>query len=181
MSGLLFSCSYARLCSYVRKYMRWCVLAHNMRSAYNVGALFRTADGAGAEKVFLTGYSPTPALSGALYVAPAQRMIAKTALGAEKMMLWEHTQSLSSVMARLRREGWAIVALEQHPRSIAYDTYKYPDKTAILVGNEPRGIDARTLAKCDAIVEIPMYGSKNSLNAVVALGIAGYTVIGKGK
>lgn len=156
--------------------MQWCVLAHNMRSAYNVGALFRTADGAGAEKVFLTGYSPVPALPGAFYVSPAQKMIAKTALGAEKTMPWEHARSFSVFANRLHLEGWTIVALEQHAKSVAYDAFSYPEKTVIVVGNEPRGIHARTLAKCDAIVEIPMYGSKNSLNAVVALGVVGYTV-----
>lgn len=156
--------------------MQWLVIAHNIRSAYNVGGIFRTADASGAGKVYFTGYSPVPANAGALYVSKAQKMIAKTALGAEEAMPWEYVRSLTRLIAKLRGEGWTIVALEQHPESTAYNEYSYPEKTAIILGNEPRGIDCRTLKKCDAIVEIPMHGSKNSLNVVVAFGIVGYTV-----
>lgn len=154
----------------------WVVIAHNIRSAHNVGGIFRTADGAGAEKVYLTGYSATPAKEGAIYKTASQKMISKTALGAERTMLWEYTRVISILLNRLRGEGYTIIALEQDSRGKVYTEYDYPEKTAIIVGNEPRGIDYRTLAKCDAIVEIPMYGLKNSLNVVVALGIVGYTI-----
>lgn len=155
----------------------WVVLAHNIRSAYNVGAIFRTADGAGASKVYLSGYSPVPAKKERLYRTSAQKMLSKTALGAEETVSWEYRKSLTAVFTKLRKEGFVIVALEQHSSSVPYNAYEYPKKTALLIGNEPKGIDARTLAKCDAIVEIPMRGSKNSLNVVVALGVVGYTII----
>lgn len=154
----------------------WVVIAHNIRSAYNVGGIFRTADGAGASKVYLTGYTPEPARVGALYRTPAQKMIAKTALGAEMSLAWEKCRDLSRLMDWLRRGGYVVAALEQNERSMPYDRYEPEKKTAIILGNEPRGIDRRVLQKCDVILEIPMHGSKNSLNVVTALGVAGYQI-----
>lgn len=157
----------------------WVVIAHNIRSAYNVGGIFRTADGAGAKKVYLTGYSPIPSSKGALYKTSAQKMIAKTALGAEMSVPWEYVRTPAILIERLRKEDWKIVALEQDTRSVSFDDFELRGKAALIIGNEPRGIDRRIRDTCDFIVEIPMYGSKNSLNVVVALGIVGYTMRSK--
>ncbi len=153
-------------------------IAHNIRSAHNVGSLFRTADGAGVDKLFLTGYSPAPAKRDTLYVSGFQKMIAKTALGAEQTVSWEWKKTVGEVLEVLKRQGFEIVALEQSSDSISYDAY-IPKcaNVALLLGNEPKGIDARTLRKCDAIVEIPMLGHKNSLNVSVAFGIAVYSLL----
>ncbi len=152
------------------------MIAHNIRSAHNIGGIFRTADGAGAEKIYLTGYSPVPAKLGAIYQTSAQKMIAKTALGAQDTMPWKYLQSVSILIKELKREGWQVVALEQNPKSVSFDIFQPERKVALIVGNEPKGIDMRLLRQCDTIVEIPMYGSKNSLNVVVALGVVGYTM-----
>lgn len=152
------------------------MIAHNIRSAYNIGGIFRTADGAGASNVYLTGYSPFPTKLGAIYKTSAQKMISKTALGAEETLAWKRYQSLTGLIEKLRKEGWTIIALEQDARSISLKQIQASEKLAIIVGNEPKGLDQRTLQKCDSIVEIPMYGIKNSLNVVVALGVAGYAL-----
>jgi len=154
------------------------VIAHNIRSAYNVGSLFRTADGSGVNKIFLTGYTPVPATKNAIYVSGFQKMIAKTALGAEISVPWEKKKTVGEVIELLRQEKFEIVALEQSPKSVPYDAYipKCP-RIALIVGNEPKGIHTRTLEKCDAVIEIPMRGSKNSLNVSVAFGIAAYSLL----
>lgn len=142
-----------------------------------MGGIFRTADGAGAKKVYLIGYTPAPASLKSIYKTQAQKMIAKTALGSEVALPWEQKKGLSSVIAQLKQIGYEVVALEQDEKSIPYDTYvPKKEKVAVILGNEPRGLDKRTLKKCDTIVEIPMHGSKNSLNVVVALGIIGYKI-----
>jgi tRNA G18 (ribose-2'-O)-methylase SpoU len=158
---------------------RLVVIAHNIRSAYNVGAIFRTADGMGAEKIYLTGYSARPFCAKEILPKQDQRMIAKTALGAEKSVPWEGARMASKVVDKLRAKGFEILALEQHPRSVNYLDYKPGSPVAIIVGNEPRGIHPKIIKKCDAIVEIPMRGKKNSLNVAVALGIAGYAIMAK--
>lgn len=156
----------------------WRVIAHNIRSAYNVGGIFRTADGAGAGRIYLSGYTPLPQDERSLYATSAQRMIAKTALGAERMVSWEKVRSISLILAHLQKEGWQIVALERHPKSVALRDFTPRGKFVLLLGNEPRGLDSRLLRKCDAIVEIPMFGKKSSLNVVVAFGVAGYALGG---
>lgn len=158
------------------------IIAHNIRSAYNVGSIFRTADGAGVGKIYLTGYSPAPAEKNKtheepLYVTRAQKMIAKTALGAEKNIPWEKEKNISRCLEKLKREGIKIVALEQSARSVDYREFKQSFPLALIVGNEVRGIDKKILARCDAIIDIPMNGKKNSLNVAVALGIATYEML----
>jgi 23S rRNA (guanosine2251-2'-O)-methyltransferase len=140
------------------------VVCHNLRSAYNVGSIFRTADGAGVAKVYLTGYTPAPPHIG----------ISKTALGAEKVVLWERFQKVEKVFEQLRKEKFQIVALEQDARSVPYNRFQPKEKVAIVLGNELRGISKETLGKCDKIIEIPMRGEKESLNVSVAFGIAAY-------
>lgn len=152
------------------------IIAHNIRSAYNVGAIFRTADGMGAQKLYLTGYTPYPGNS-KIYKSPAQKMIEKTALGAEKNVSWKKVRNISDLILNLKKKGFEIVALEQNEKSVNYEKLKPTFPVALIVGSEPRGISTRILKKCDKIIEIPMYGNKNSLNVSVALGVAGYQLI----
>ena len=169
--------------------MKFVVILHNIRSAYNVGACFRTADGAGVEKIYLTGYSACPYFAQTRneiklpHLTKAQRELAKTALGAEKNILWEKHKRLAPILKQLKKEGFEIVALEQSDESIDYRDYKVLDnkgrKVALLAGNEVRGVDKKILKQCDKIIEIPMRGKKNSLNVSVAFGIASFEIAGK--
>lgn len=153
------------------------IIAHNIRSAYNVGAIFRTADGMGAKRLYLTGFSPSPQKEGAIREDSYHKKIAKTALGAEKSLGWRKKGRISPLIKKLKEEGFKIVALEQNENSVDYRKFnpKYP--MALILGNEPKGIDRKILKICDAIIEIPMRGKKNSLNVAVALGIAGYEIM----
>lgn len=153
---------------------RLVLIIHNVRSAYNVGSLFRTADGAGVDTVILSGYTPSPAKDGVQFLTQAEKEIAKTALGAERVMKWSRESSFSRRVKKLHAEGFTLVALEQDAKSIDYREYTTNKNIALLVGNEVNGLDRRVLKQCDAIIDLPMYGSKNSLNVSVAGGIALY-------
>lgn len=155
------------------------VIVHNLRSAHNVGSVFRTADGAGAEKLYLTGITPCPARSGAAYHSRAEKALAKTALGAERTIPWEKKARLGPLLDRLESQGYALVALEQSPRSIDYRDFRPSPKTALILGNEVRGLDRSIVRRCTAVLEIPMRGTKNSLNVSVAFGIASYHIAGR--
>lgn len=150
------------------------LILHNIRSAYNVGAIFRTADGIGISKIYLTGYTPSPASGGNLYQNKSEKMIAKTALGAEMKIKWEKNKIISNLIFKLKDNKFQIVALEQDKKSFNYAKFKPKFPIALIVGNEPRGINKKILDKCDAIIEIPMRGIKESLNVAVAVGVAGY-------
>lgn len=161
------------------------LIAHNVRSAHNVGALFRTADGAGVTKVFLTGYTPRPYVpkknavdDNRRYVTltKAEKELAKTALGAEMSMRWTRMTSVKKALATLRREKYTVVGLEQSATSYDYREYAPVGPLALVVGNEVRGLDPAILKQCDAIIAIPMRGTKNSLNVAVATGIALYQI-----
>lgn len=153
------------------------LILHDIRSAYNVGALLRTADGAGAAHVYLTGYTPVPHDGTRAWTLPAERQIAKTALGAEASVPWTAAGDIGLLLARLRADGVQIVALEQSPHSVDYRAF-VPSAAAValVVGNEPEGISQDVLAQVDAVVDIPMRGAKNSLNVAVAAGIAAYAL-----
>lgn len=143
---------------------------HNIRSLHNVGSMFRTADAAGIEKIYLTGYTPSPINK----LGEPIPQFKKVSLGAEESVKWEKTKDLGKLIKKLKKEGYKIIALEQSPNSIPYDsliTSRYP-LIAVIVGNEVRGLSKQTLDKCDYIVEIPMSGKKESLNVSVAYGIA---------
>lgn len=153
------------------------LVLHDIRSAHNVGSMFRTADGAGVTRVILSGYSPVPPKVGALYLTDADKAFRKTALGAESTVPWKKVSSLPRLMTRLKQEGYTLVALEQAPGSIDYREYRSTGKVALIVGNEVEGVAASILKRCDAILEIPMRGKKNSLNVSVATGIALYEIM----
>jgi tRNA G18 (ribose-2'-O)-methylase SpoU len=148
------------------------VLLHNVRSAHNVGSIFRTADAAGVSKLYLSGYTPTPKDR----FGRVQKEIGKTALGAEKFLPWEYFQSPTLLISKLKREGWQIVAVEQDARAIDYRKFKLKGKTLFIFGNEVKGVSKALLTKCDAIIEIPMHGKKESLNVAVAAGIILFSV-----
>ncbi len=183
------------------------IVLHNIRSAYNVGSIFRTADGIGVNNIYLTGYTPCPhslrqpdsltavmaagesAAGGPLgsnnkkplYLTRARKMIAKTALGAEKNVSFEKVKNLGKLIEKLKSRKVKVVALEQDKKSVDYKNFKPSFPMALIVGNEPKGINKRILARCDEIVEIPMRGKKKSLNVSVAFGVAGYEITSKHK
>ncbi len=142
------------------------LILNNIRSCYNVGAIFRTADAVRVEKIYLTGYTPTPKTN--------PEKIKKTALGAENFVKWEYEKRVAKVIEKLKREKIKIVALETEKRALPYFKFKPKFPVAILLGNEKRGIDKRILRKADFILKIPMFGKKESLNVSVAFSIIAY-------
>lgn len=137
---------------------------NNIRSLYNVGSLFRTADGVGVEKLWLCGVTGIP---------PSNK-ISKTALGAEKSVPWAFSKDAVSCVRKLKEEGYQIVLLEQTVNSVPYQGFIPEGKVALVVGNEIEGVSDELLSLCDAAVEIEMAGLKISLNVTVAFGIAAY-------
>ncbi|MBI5138869.1 MAG: TrmH family RNA methyltransferase [Candidatus Vogelbacteria bacterium] len=144
-----------------------CLILHNIRSVYNVGAIFRTADACGVAKIYLTGYTPTPLDRFGL----SRKDLHKAALGAEKSVAWEQIKSPTRLVLRLKSEGLEILALEQSPKSVDYKNSELTKSSALIIGNEVRGVSESLLEKCDKILEIPMRGKKESLNVSVATGI----------
>ena len=151
------------------------LILYDIRSAYNVGAIFRTADGAGVSKIYLCGYTPIP--SEKKYKTKADKMIEKTALGAEKSISWEKCKDLKKLLKKLEKEKIQIVALEKTDEAIDLKKYKTKFPLALILGNEVEGISNKILKKCDAVVSIPMRGKKESLNVSVAAGIAMYEIL----
>lgn len=147
--------------------MRIVVILHNVRSVHNVGAMFRTADAAGVERVFLSGYTPAPIDR----FGRERRDMAKAALGAERSVPWEHRASAAEIIDRLRSEGWRVVGVEQDARAIDYRTAEPREKIAFVFGNEVRGLSRQLRDRCDELVEIPMHGVKESLNVSVTVGV----------
>ena len=138
----------------------------NIRSGHNVGAIFRTADGAGVDKLYITGYTP----------CPPHTQIDKVSLGAEKWMPWEYSKQAGSLLKKLKKMGYNIVALEQTKTSQNIFDWQPKFPIALVLGNEKTGVSKSLLKYCDESVEIPMAGKKNSLNVSVAAGIAMYRV-----
>ncbi len=138
------------------------LLAHNIRSLWNVGAFFRTCDALNVEMLYLTGYTGTP----------PRKEISKTAIGAEETVPFESHKSPVEVLAALKAEGWTIVALELAPGSVPLQSYVPQGKTCLVVGHEIEGVSGEVLSLADAVVMIPMLGTKESLNVAVATGIA---------
>ena len=143
------------------------ILLHNVRSAHNVGSIFRTADAAGVSKLYLTGYTPRPVDR----FGRVQKEIAKTALGAERSIAWEGAPSPSAIVSKLRRARWEIVGVEQDKRTRDYRTFILKHPTLFVFGNEVRGLPKSLRDACDELIEIPMRGEKESLNVSVAAGI----------
>jgi len=143
------------------------VLLHNIRSAHNVGSIFRTADAAGVRQVYLSGYTPAPRDR----FGRVQKEVAKTALGAEKFLPWEYARTPGPLIQRLKKQGWVVVGVEQGARSIDYRTFRTKRPTLLIFGNEVRGLSPALCNACDTLIEIPMHGRKESLNVSVAAGV----------
>lgn len=144
------------------------VIAHNIRSLYNVGSIFRTADAFGVTKIFLTGYTGTPA-------NPIHKnKINKSALGAEEWVDWQYVKSVPKLIRELKEQGVQIIALENNVKAEKLPKFKFKGSAALLLGEEVKGVSKSLLKLCDKTVEIPMYGKKESLNVSVAFGIAAY-------
>ncbi len=152
------------------KQQRFAVIADSIRSAHNVGSIFRTADALGVEKLYLCGITPCPAGIG----LKANRDIAKTALGAEYTVPWEYKKRASDAIRQCKKDGYQIVALEQDAHSADIRKFKTAKPVALVLGAEVSGISKQVLKLCDTILEIPMLGKKESLNVSVAFGVAGY-------
>ena len=152
------------------------LLAHNIRSTHNIGSIFRTAEGFGVKRIILSGYTPYPKLPNdprLPHIADKlTAQIHKTALGAESLVPFEYHETPD--LESLRHSGYRIIALEQAASSINLRDYVAPDKVALLLGEEVEGITADLLSEVDDIIEIPMYGQKESFNVSVATGIALY-------
>ena len=133
-----------------------------------MGAIFRTADAVSIDKIYLTGYTPNPKTN--------FEKIRKTALGAESEVKWGARKDLQKLIEELKNQRVKIVALETEKNAIPYFKFKPKFPLAILVGNEKRGIDKRTLKKADIILKIPMFGKKESLNVAVAFAILAYHI-----
>ena len=152
------------------------VIAHNIRSTHNVGAIFRSAEGFGVAKIILSGYTPYPLSTNDARLPHIARktdeQIHKTALGAETMVPFEYYEE--PPLDDLKARGYRLVALEQDQRSIPLNSYHTPNKVALLLGEEVHGIEPELIKQCDDIIEIPMVGQKESFNVSVATGIALY-------
>lgn len=154
--------------------MQTALLLHNIRSAHNVGSIFRTADAAGVSRIYLSGYTPMPVDR----FGRAQKEIDKTALGAEKTISWEYANVPTVFIKRLKKENWRIVGIEQDARAQDYRAFTLDRPTLFILGNEVRGISPSLRKQCDALVEIPMHGQKESLNVAVAAGVVLFRVCG---
>ena len=146
------------------------IILEDIRSAYNVGAIFRTADASGVAKVFLTGYTPAPIDR----FGRPQAEIQKTSLGASTTMVWEQTVTIREVIERLQADGVTVVAVELAPGSVPLKEFTEPVQVAYIVGNEIDGVSKEALELADVIVELPMLGQKESLNVSVTAGIILY-------
>ena len=155
------------------------VIAHNIRSAHNIGALLRLCDGIGVEKVYLSGYSPYPKqMNDTRLPHEAKKThakIAKTALGSEKNTNIIRERNIESLLRNLKESNYKIIGLEQRENSTKLSSFKSNQKKiALLLGEEVAGINPLLLAICDQIVEIPMFGNKESHNVVEATAMALY-------
>jgi tRNA G18 (ribose-2'-O)-methylase SpoU len=138
----------------------------NIRSLHNVGSVFRTADGAGAGKLYLCGMTATP----------PRPEIRKAALGAEETVPWEYFPKTEIALQQLRAQGYHLLALENTPSSKDYRATLFPFPLALIVGHEYEGIAPKILEHCEMAISLPMRGRKTSLNVAVAFGIAAYEI-----
>lgn len=150
------------------------LILHDIRSLHNVGSAFRTADAAGVDTIYLTGYTPSPIDR---FHRPVQE-IAKVALGAEKIISWKKC-SIEECFTELKKDEYQIVAVEQHESSIDYKDVEIIYPVAFIFGNEVGGVPEEIIQQVDVVAEIPMHGDKESLNVSVALGVALFRMLGK--
>jgi len=149
------------------------IVLDNVRSVHNVGSIFRTADAAGMDMIYLCGYTPQPIDR---FGFP-RKDFAKVALGAEKTIAWKFFENTAEAIEELKNNNFIIIAVEQSEKSVDYKEVKVIGKVAFVFGNEPKGISKEVLDKCDIIAEIPMEGKKESLNVSVSAGIALFRIL----
>jgi tRNA G18 (ribose-2'-O)-methylase SpoU len=148
------------------------VMLYDIRSLYNVGSIFRTCDAALVEKIYITGYTPSP----------PRLEIDKTALGATETVPWEYIQNPIKAIEKIKMDGYKLIALELTDRKRLYTSIGQDDfPCCLILGNEIVGVSDEILALCDDAIEIPMHGVKHSLNVSVAAGIAIFEALRKYK
>ncbi|ANH80408.1 RNA methyltransferase [Niabella ginsenosidivorans] len=147
------------------------VVLENIRSAYNVGSVFRTCDAFLIEAIYITGYS----------AKPPHKEIKKTALGAEESVSWKHFTSAPEAIEALHRNGYTILAIEQVENSKKLHELQWDGKSkiALVFGNEVTGVEQQTIALCDDCLEIPQLGMKHSLNIATAAGVVLWELVRK--
>lgn len=143
------------------------VVVENVRSLFNVGAIFRSADGVGASGVVLTGFTG----------CPPRKEISRVALGADETVPWTYYPDAPSAIADMRSAGVQVVALERTETSVDYRDVAWTLPTGFVVGHEVEGVTPAAIAACDVVAHIPMLGAKISLNVSVAAGIAFYELL----
>lgn len=156
------------------------LVLHNIRSAHNVGSIFRTADAAGVRKMYLCGYTPTPLSEKEILLCQGfggREKISRTALGAEKYVPWEQHKQIRRLLEKLKKEGISIVALEQAQGANDYRKFQPHFPMALVFGNEVGGLSKEILKYADKVIHIPMHGKKESLNVSVATGVALFKII----
>lgn len=144
------------------------VLLDNIRSAWNVGSILRSADGFGYDHVYLSGITPTA----------DNETVIKTSLGAEEYIPWSYHKDAFKLVVGLKKEGWKILALEEGEgaRSIGNASKMSGEKSVLILGSEVTGVDPDLLALCDEILSIPMRGQKRSLNVAIAFSVAAFAL-----
>ena len=152
------------------------VVLDNLRSVYNVGSIFRTANAVGIDCIYLCGTTPTPVDK----KGNKRSDFAKVALGAEETIEWEYRDDTKSTIEELKKDGCYVIAFEQDEKSVDYKEVNYDDKKSIafVIGPEVTGMTREVLDVCDVIAEIPMLGTKESLNVTIAFGIGVYRILG---
>ena len=153
--------------------MQAILVLHDIRSAQNVGSLFRTADAVGVSKMYLSSITPSPTDR----FGRARSDIAKTALGAEKSIPWEQYTSIDELIKKRKNDGYNVVAIEQALNSVDYKKIQKQEKILFILGNEVGGLSQDILSQADVVAEIPMKGQKESLNVAVAAGIALFRIL----
>lgn len=156
------------------------LIINNIRSTHNVGSIMRTADGFGVKQIYFTGYTPYPGSKNDNRLphisSKLSSQIHKTALGAENTIKWSHSPNIHNLINQLKSDNYEIIALEQNTKSISINEYYSSNNVAIILGNEVSGIDDNLLQLCDTVVEIPMFGKKESFNVVQATAIMLYQI-----
>ncbi len=143
------------------------IVLDNIRSAFNVGSIFRTADAVGAKKLMLCGMT----------ALPDNPKVVKTALGAHESVDWEARSGTDQAISELATEGYFIIGVELTEQSVDYRDFEYPAKVAIVLGHERAGLSEEILEKCEKQVHVPMRGKKESLNVAVCAGIIAYEIL----
>jgi len=158
-----------------RKWSETVVILDNIRSTFNVGSIFRTADALGIRQIILGGTTPSPIDR----FGRERKDIAKVSLGAEKSVAWTYEKNILDIIKKLKKEGYRIIAIEQSKKSVDYKKVKFSkkDKLVFVIGSEREGVSKKILKQANIIAEIPMLGQKESLNVSVAFGVALFRIL----